>query len=283
MSANLQGRVALVTGATSGIGKATAMGLARMGAHVVLVARDRAKGEATRAEIVAQTGNGAVDLLLADLSSQASVRQLAADIKAKYDRLHVLVNDAGAVFGERSLTVDQVERTFALNHLAYFLLTNLLLDLLKASAPSRIVNVTSWFPDRARLDFDNLQGERRYSGIGAYSNSKLGNMLFTYELARRLQGSGVTVNCVHPGVVRTNLDAPTPLTRMLLVCFRPFMAKPETAADRLIYLASSPQVEGVSGKYFADKREIRSPQQTYDETVARRLWEISAQLTGLVG
>lgn len=280
MSATLHDKIALVTGATSGIGKATAMGLARMGAHVVLVARDRAKGEATRAEIVAQTGNGAVDLLVADLASQASVRQLAADFKARYDRLHLLINNAGGVFHKRSLTVDHLEYTFAFNHLAYFLLTDLLLDVLKASAPARIINVTSRFGDGATIDLDDLQLERQYTGIKAYSQSKLCNMLFTYELARRLQGTGVTVNCVHPGVVRTNFGQSTPMFRIMGVLFRPFMLRPEKAAERLLYLAAAPDVQGVSGKYFADKQEMRSPRQTYDTTVARRLWEISAKLIG---
>lgn len=281
MSATLQDKIALVTGATSGIGKSTAMGLARMGARVVLVARDRAKGEATRAEIIAQSGNKAVDLLLADLSSQASVRQLAEDFKARYERLHLLINDAGGVFHKRSLTVDRIEYTFAFNHLAYFLLTDLLLDVLQASAPARIVNVTSRFSDGATIDLEDLQLERRYTGIKAYSQSKLCNMLFTYELARRLQGTGVTVNCVHPGVVRTNFGQSTPIFRSMGVLFRPFMLRPEKSAERLLYLAASPAVEGVSGKYFADKQEMRSPRQTYDEHVARQLWEISAKLTGV--
>lgn len=281
MSATLHDTIALVTGATSGIGKATALGLARMGATVVLVARDRAKGEATRAEIMAKSGNGAVDLLLADLSSQASVRQLAADFKAKYSRLHLLINNAGGVFHQRSLTADGLEYTFAFNHIAYFLLTNLLLDLLQASGSARIVNVTSRFGDGATIDLENLQLERGYTGIRAYSQSKLCNMLFTYELARRLQGTDVTVNCVHPGVVRTNFGQSTPVFRIMGVLFRPFMARPESAAERLLYLAASPAVAGISGKYFADKQAVRSPRQTYDETVARRLWEISAKLAGL--
>lgn len=281
MSATLTGKIALVTGSTSGIGKATALGLARMGATVVLVARDRARGEATRAEIIARSGNAAVDLLLADLSSQASVRELAAAYTAKYDRLHLLINNAGGVFHKRSLTADGLEYTFAFNHLAYFLLTDLLLDRLKASAPARIINVTSRFGDGATIDLADLQLEQRYTGIRAYSQSKLCNMSFTYELARRLAGTGVTVNCVHPGVVRTNFGQSTPLFRIMGLLFRPFMASPEQAAEQLLYLAASPAVEGISGRYFADKQEMRSPRQTYDEQVAHRLWEISAKLTGL--
>ena len=281
MPSTMAGKIAFVTGATSGIGKATALGLARMGATVVLVARDRARGEATRKEIVASSGNTAVDLLLADLSVQASIRELAAAFKAKYDRLDILINNAGGVFPKRTLTVDGLEYTFAFNHLAYFLLTDLLLDRLKASAPARIVNVTSRFSDGATVNLADLQLEQGYTGIKAYSQSKLCNMLFTYELARRLEGSGVIVNCVHPGVVRTNFGMTTPLFRIMGIFFRPFMLRPEKAAERLLYLAVSPAVDGETGRYFADKQAIRSPRQTYSQETARRLWEHSASLTGV--
>jgi len=212
----MAGRTCLVTGATSGIGKATATGLARLGADLVLVARDPAKGQATMAEIGAATGNPRVGLLEADLSSQASVRQLAEEVKRGHDRLHVLVNNAGGYWATRHTTVDRLELTFAVNHLAYFLLTNLLLDLLRASAPARIVNVTSGAQAIGDVHFDDLQFERRYRGQPAYNQSKLANVLFTYELARRLDGSGVTVNCVHPGVVRTNFgrDDSGPVLRL---------------------------------------------------------------------
>ena len=281
MPSTMAGKIAFVTGATSGIGKATALGLARMGATVVLVARDRARGEATRKEIVASSGNTAVDLLLADLSVQASIRELAAAFKAKYDRLDILINNAGGVFPKRTLTVDGLEYTFAFNHLAYFLLTDLLLDRLKASAPARIVNVTSRFSDGATVNLADLQLAQGYTGIKAYSQSKLCNMLFTYELARRLEGSGVIVNCVHPGVVRTNFGMTTPLFRIMGIFFRPFMLRPEKAAERLLYLAVSPAVDGETGRYFADKQAIRSPRQTYSQETARRLWEHSASLTGV--
>ncbi|HLN63413.1 MAG TPA: SDR family oxidoreductase [Symbiobacteriaceae bacterium] len=281
MPITMAGKIALVTGATSGIGKATALGLARMGATVVLVARDRVKGEATRAEIMANSDNRSVDLLVADLSSQASIRQLAAAFNAKYDRLDLLINNAGGVFPNRTLTADGLEYTFAFNHLAYFLLTDLLLDRLKASAPARIVNVTSRFSNGATVDLADLQLERGYTGIKAYSQSKLCNMLFTYELARRLAGTGVTVNCVHPGVVRTNFGMTTPLFRIMGIFFRPFMLRPEKAAERLLYVAVSPAAANETGRYFADKQAIRSPQQTYDQAVARQLWEHSARLTGV--
>lgn len=276
----MRGKVCLITGATSGIGQATAHALAQQGATVLLVARDPARGEATRAAIQAASGNDAVAVLLADLSSQASIRSLAAEVVARYPRLDVLVNNAGGLNGARTLTVDGLELTFAVNHLAYFLLTNLLLDTLKASAPSRIVNVTSEAQSNGRIHFDDLQGERGYSSMRAYSQSKLANILFTYELARRLAGTGVTANCVHPGVVRTGYGATGPAwMRGVIVAARPFMRTPEKGAETVVYLASAPEVEGVTGKYFADKRERRSSAVSYDPAVAARLWQVSEQLT----
>ncbi len=280
---SMVGRTCLVTGATSGIGKATATGLARLGADLVLVARDPAKGQATMAEIGAATGNPRVGLLMADLSSQASVRQLAEEVKRGHDRLHVLVNNAGGYWATRHTTVDRLELTFAVNHLAYFLLTNLLLDLLRASAPARIVNVTSGAQAIGDVHFDDLQFERRYRGQPAYNQSKLANVLFTYELARRLDGSGVTVNCVHPGVVRTNFgrDDPGPVLRLMTPLVRPLMRTPEQGADTSVWLASSPEVEGVTGRYFASRRARQSSKRSYDPELARRLWRVSEELTGL--
>lgn len=276
------GKVSLVTGATSGIGKATALGLAKLGATVVLVARDRSKSEAVRNEIVTTTGNQAVDLLPADLSSQQSIRQLAKDFKAKYQRLHVLVNNAGGIFGERKLTVDGLEYTFALNHLAYFLLTNLLLDVLKASAPSRIVNLASGAQQMGTINLDDLQGEKRYGGQAAYSQSKLANVMFTYELARRLKGTDVTVNCVQPGIVRTNFGSTGSWGfRLFVRLLTPFMKSPEQGAETPLYLATSPEVEGVSGQYFIDRKPRQSSKLSYDEAVAHHLWQVSEQLTGL--
>lgn len=281
---SLTDKVALVTGATSGIGKATALGLAKLGATVVLVARDRSKGEATRSEIAAVSGNQRVDLLTADLSSQQSIRQLATDFKAKYQQLHILVNNAGGIFGERELTVDGLEYTFALNHLAYFLLTNLLLDVLKASAPARIVNLASGAQQMGVINFDDLQGAKRYGGQAAYSQSKLANVMFTYELARRLKGSGVTVNCVQPGIVRTNFgNSASWAFRLFVRVLTPFMKSPEQGAETPLYLASSPEVEGVSGQYFIDKKPQPSSKLSYDEAAAQRLWQVSAELTRLSG
>ncbi len=275
-------KVCLITGATSGIGKATAMGLANMGARVVIVGRDRGKGEAAMAEIKGKSRNASVDLLLADLSSQEEIRRLADEIKDAYPRLDVLINNAGVFRSKRLTTAHGIEMTFAVNHLAYFLLTNLLLDVLRASAPSRIVNVSSGDHSNGTIDFDDLQGEKGYKGTKAYSQSKLANVLFTYELARRLEGTGVTANCLHPGAVRTNFGSGSSgFFGFMVRALRPLMISPEKGAETSIYLASSPEVEGVSGRYFVKKAEARSSDVSYDERLARRLWEVSAELTNI--
>jgi retinol dehydrogenase 14 len=283
----MAGRVCLVTGATSGIGKATATGLARLGADLVLVARDPARGAATMVEITAVTGNPRIELLCADLSSQAAIRQAAEDYRRGHDRLHVLVNNAGGQWATRHTTADGLELTFAVNHLAYFLLTNLLLDLLRAAAPARVVNVTSSAQAFGDIHFDDLQFERRYRGQAAYNQSKLANVLFTYELAHRLEGSGVTVNCLAPGVTRTNFgrDDSGPVMRLLTPLARPFMRSPEEGAATAIWLASSPQEEAVTGRYYLRRRARptprRSSRRSYDTELARRLWQVSEELTGL--
>jgi retinol dehydrogenase 14 len=278
---DLAGRVCVVTGATRGIGRATAEGLARLGATVVLTARRPEDGAKVSREIAA---NAPVEpaVIAVDLSSQASIRQAAAELGRLYPHLHVLINNAGVFTRRREITVDGLEMQFAVNHLAYFLLTNLLLDQLKAGAPSRIVNVSSGAHSGAALDFEDLQGERAYSGNRAYSQSKLANILFTYELARRLVGTGVVANCLHPGVVATKLLADymgVPVAGWALA--RTFGASPEQGAETSIYLAASPEVDRVTGKYFEGRRERRSSRQSYDEAAARRLWEVSAHLTGL--
>jgi retinol dehydrogenase 14 len=275
-------KVCLITGATSGIGKATAVGLANMGASVVMVGRDRGRGEAAMAEIKEGSPNASVDLMLADLSSQKEIRRLADEFKDAYPRLDVLVNNAGVFLGKRITTADGIEMTFAVNHLAYFLLTNLLLDVLEASAPSRIVNVSSGAQSNGTIDFADLQGEKGYKGTKAYSQSKLANVLFTYELARRLEGTGVTANCLHPGAVRTNFGSGSSgIFGFMVRALRPLMVSPEKGAETSIYLASSPEVEGVSGRYFVKKAGARSSDESYDERTARRLWEVSAELTNL--
>lgn len=279
---SLGGKTCVVTGANRGIGRATAQGLAALGARVVLVARDAAAGEAAAAEIRRATGNSAVELATADLASQASIRRLAADLLARCPRLDVLVNNAGLVTRSRTLTVDGIETVFAVNHLAYFLLTNLLLDRLKASAPARIVNVASDAHQGHRLDFDDLQLKRGWRRVKAYSLSKLANVMFTYELARRLDGSGVTANCLNPGVIATKLLLDyLPLPSITQPVTTAFAGTPEQGAETPLYLAASPDVEGVTGEYFARRKPRKSTAFSYDTSAARQLWDESTRLTGL--
>lgn len=277
----LTGKTCLITGATSGIGRSTAIGLARMGAELVLVARDRARAEETAAEIQRETGNRSITLMHADLSSQQSIRALAAEYLATNRPIHILLNNAGVVNTSRTVTVDGIETVFAVNHLAYFQLTHLLLDRIIQSAPARIVNVASDAHKFGPLNFDDLQGEKRYRVMRIYGQSKLANILFTYELARRLAGTGVTVNCLHPGAVGTRLGHNNGTwAKAIISLLRPFFRTPDQGAETSIYLASSPAVEGVSGKYFSNSKETRSSKASYDEAAARRLWDISAEMTG---
>ena len=273
----------MVTGATDGIGKATARVLAEQGAQVIVVGRNRAKTERVVAEIRQQTGRTTVDYLLADFASQAQIRRLAAEFLARYERLDVLVNNVGVMIMSRQETADQLEMTFAVNHLGYFLLTNLLLDVLKASAPARIVNVSSDAHQGRKLDFADLQMEKEYQGMQAYGRSKLANLYFTYELARRLVGTGVTVNALHPGFVGTNIGANNipVLGKQIKWLINRLAKSPEEGAQTMIYLATSPEVEGVTGKYFVNCKEVASTEVSYDETAARRLWQASEALTGL--
>ncbi len=275
--------VCVVTGASSGIGRVTALELARRGATVGLVCRDRARGEETVADIKRRTGNDAVDLFLADLSSQAAIRHVSEELRARYPLLHVLVNNAGVINLRHTTTVDGIETVFAVNHLAYFALTVLLLGRLKASAPARIVNVASEAHRFGRdINFDDLGYARGYKAMRVYGHSKLANILFTYELARRLEGTGVTVNCLHPGTVATGLGRNNGrIATMLTKLVAPFFRSPERGAATSIYLATSPEVEGVSGRYFVDCREARSLPVTYDVATARRLWEVSSEMTGI--
>jgi NAD(P)-dependent dehydrogenase (short-subunit alcohol dehydrogenase family) len=279
---NMNGKICLVTGATNGIGKATARALAQMGATVVIVGRNAQKTSQVVEEIRAASGNKNVDSLLADLSSQQEVRRLANEFKSKYSHLHVLLNNAGAVFMQRQLSVDGIEMTFALNHLAYFLLTNLLLDTIKASAPARIINVSSGAHTSGKIEFDNLQGERDYSPR-AYGNSKLANILFTMELARRLEGTGVTVNALHPGFVATGFAKNNgKVIAALVSIFAPLVARsPAKGAETSLYLASSPSVVGLTGKYFHDSHVIPAAPQATDMVVARKLWDVSAEMVHL--
>jgi NAD(P)-dependent dehydrogenase (short-subunit alcohol dehydrogenase family) len=276
---HLQGKICLVTGSTSGIGKVTTRELANTGATVVLVSRSRAKGEATRAEIKQATGNQRVDLLVADLSVLEDVRRLAAEFQQTYPHLHLLVNNAGGAYPTRTLTSEGFEATLAVNYLAPFLLTELLLDTLKASAPARIVNVSSAQHATVSIEFDNLQGEKKYANLRNYSQAKLALLLWTYELARRLEGTGVTVNALHPGVTATNFPAGmTGPVAWAMKLSKPFLLTPEKGAQTTLYLATSPQVEGVTGKYFVKSQEKQSSSGSYDQTVASRLWEMTEQL-----
>ena len=279
---DLQGRVCVVTGASSGIGRATAHALGRMGATLGLVCRDRARGDALVAEVRAGSGHDRVALFVADLASQEAVRGLAEALLAAYPRLHVLVNNAGVVNLRYSETVDGIETVFAVNHLAPFLLTHLLLGRLADGGSARIVNVASDVHRWGRIDFDDLGRRRRYRGMAVYAQSKLANVLFTYELARRLDGAAVTVNCLHPGAVATGLGHNNGrLARLLARALRPFFRTAVEGAATSVYLASAPAVERVSGRYFVDCREARSSPPSYDQGLARRLWEVSARMTGL--
>jgi NAD(P)-dependent dehydrogenase (short-subunit alcohol dehydrogenase family) len=281
VSANMQGKICLVTGATSGIGRATALGLARQGALVVIAGRDAVRSQKTLDWIRQETGNGRVESLLADFSSQAEVRRLAAEFRARHRRLDVLVNNAGAVFMERELTVDGFERTWAVNHLANFLLTLELKDLIEESAPARVVNVSSAMHAGRTIDLDNIEEEKSY-GVRGYGQSKLANVLFTYALARRLAGTGVTANCLHPGVVSTELMKPKghPVIKVLMTLIQPFLSSPEKGAATSIYVASSPEIEGVNGKYFVNCKAVPSSPPSYDEALQERIWKLSLRQTG---
>ncbi len=281
------GKVCLVTGATSGMGKVTARALAQMGATVIVVGRNPEKCATTVNQIKQETGNSAVEFMVADLSSQAEIRQLAQRFKGQHQHLHVLVNNAGAWINKRQESVDGIEMTFALNHLGCFLLTNLLLDVLKASAPARIINVSSHGHAKGRMDFDDLQLQQSYGGMQAYRQSKLANVLFTYELARRLEGTGVIANAVNPGLVATRFGfnnlgfIPDRFIDPLIRLYGLLGTTAEQGAQTSIYLATSPEVEGISGKYFEKRKAVPSSQASYDEQAARRLWKISAEMAGL--
>ncbi|ETX01373.1 SDR family oxidoreductase [Candidatus Entotheonella palauensis] len=279
----MQSKVCLITGATSGIGLITAQALAQQGARVVLVGRDATRGADSVERIKQATGHDAVDLLLADLSSQADIAKLAETFQNRYERLDVLVNNAGAIFTERQVSLDGFEMTFALNHLGYFLLTHLLLDRLKASAPSRIVNVASSAHRRGRIHLDDLQGERTFGAWRAYCQSKLANIMFTYELANRLHDTRVTVNTLHPGFVATRFGHNNSgIKAQFLRAAQVLAISSEKGAETMIYLSGSPEVEGVSGKYFVNKHEGRSSPQSYDAAITEALWHVSEAMVGQV-
>ena len=270
----------IVTGASNGIGRSTALGLARLGATVVMVCRSRERGEAAQRWMSELAGDVHLDLLVADLSSQRQIRRMAAKILDKYDRLDILVNNAGVLMGRRTVTEDGLETTFAVNHLAYFLLTTLLLERLANSAPARVVNVASIAHKWGKLDWNNLQGERRYGAARAYARSKLANVVFTYELARRLQGTRVAANCLDPGAIRSGLGrGGGGLVPRYWRLRQPFLASEAKGAETPIYLASSAEVADVSGGYWADRKRQKSSKRSYDQDAASRLWDVSEALT----
>ena len=282
----MQGRTVLITGASSGLGYEAALKLARLGANVVMVARDAQRGETALAAVKAVARPASVSLLRCDMASLAAVRALAKDVAARNDRLHVLVNNAGSVKMARETTPDGLEWTFAANYLGHFLLTNLLLDLLRRGAPSRIVSVSSVGHRQGTIDFDNLQFEHGgYKIMGAYGRSKLAQILFTRELARRLQGSGVTVNALHPGAVATGIwtreTLPWYARAPIALAKRLFMSTPSEGADRILYLATSPDVEGATGGYYEKDRLVQPSPAARDEELTVRLWNESMRLAGL--
>ncbi|HEY7861219.1 MAG TPA: SDR family oxidoreductase [Gemmatimonadaceae bacterium] len=269
----MEGRVCVVTGATNGIGKETALGLARLGATVVIVARNVERAALTANEIERETGNKNVEMVIADFASLGAVRAAAGEIARRHPALHVLVNNAGRASKKRTVSTDGFEMTFAVNHLAPFLFTRELLPLLRAGAPSRIVNVASAGERNGPMRFDDLQSERNYRGFNAYAMSKLANVLFTYELASRLEGTGVTANCLHPGTVATDLLRQIP--KLLFALISPFLLTPAKGAETVVFLAASPSVEGVSGGYFQKCRAARSSRRSYDVETRKQLWNVS--------
>src|ERR1700694_2878164 len=279
----MAGKVVLITGGTGGIGKATAIGLATMGARVGITGRDPARTEQAAAEIRAASGNQGVDAFAADMTSQAEVRRLAAAVLNAYPPLGVLLHHGGGFWAHRHPTTDGLERTFALNHLAPFLLTNLLLDRLKASAPARVVTVSSGAQSMGRIRFDHLPGARNYSGQRAYNQSKLANVMFTIELARRLDGTGITANSVHPGVVRTNFGAEDQAWFFAVISrvVRPLLKTPAQGAQTPIYLASSPDMSGVTGQFFANRKPKTANKLACDTKMTAKLWQVSADLVGM--
>jgi len=277
---SMEGKICIITGANSGIGKATAIGLAKMNATIIMMCRNKERGEEAQKEIIELTGNKKVDLLLCDLSSQESISKFVSEFKSKYQKLHILINNAGVMLSKRAISVDGLEMNFAVNYIAPFLLTNLLLDVLKKSAPSRIINVSSAAHRMAKMDFDDLQSEKRkYRLFKIYGVSKLALMLFSYELSRRLEGTSVTVNTIHPGVVNTNLGQDQ--SSFSKGFAKLFFKKPEKGAETSIYLASSQEVEGITGKYYAKKQQKQSSEESYNEDYAKRLWELSTEMTRL--
>ena len=274
---SLKGKVCMVTGANRGLGKATSMGLAKLGATVILVCRDKEKGEAAKSEIQQATGNDSVELLICDLSVLKSVRDSAREFNFRYAELSVLVNAAAIYTPRRTMTAEGLESMFATNYLGPFLLTNLLTDSLKTDTPSRILTLSA--PSTTKLDFENLQGEKHFGALTAFGASKMADIMFTYELARQLEGTGVTANVLFPGVMKTDLMRNAPWFAKLITSI--IGKSPEKGAEAAIYLASSPEVEGVTGRFFRGQKLSDSDAYSHDQSVQQHLWAISAELTGL--
>jgi NAD(P)-dependent dehydrogenase (short-subunit alcohol dehydrogenase family) len=287
----MKGKICIITGSNSGIGKETAIGLAEMGATIIMVVRNQERGEKARTEIVRQTGNNSVDLMICDLSSMSSIRHFAEEFKKKYDRLDVLTNNAGATFSKREVTSEGFERNLAVNYLGPFLLTHELLDLLKSSAPSRIINISSGLAKNGKVDLDDLQSEKNYTGTKfyspsrarAYDNAKLMLMMFTYELARRLKDSGVTVNVLMPGFTATNLgkNSGSLSSYIMFKMVRPMQQSAKKGAETSVYLASSDEIKNITGKCFAKKKEVKTCPASYDEELQKRLWNKTESMLGL--
>jgi len=279
----MDGKICIVTGATAGIGYYTALEIARMGGSVIIVGRNESKCVETAHSLMEMSGNHSIDYIVTDLSSQAQIRSLADKFYRRFNHLDVLVNNAGGFFMRRKLSVDGLEMTFALNHLAYFLLTHLLLDVLKASANARIVNVSSGSHLHQHIDFNDLQLTRFYNPMKAYGRSKFANILFTYELTRRLIGTNITANALTPGMVATDMwkIGNRWLASLISSAMKPFAQSPLEGAQTSIYLATSPEMDGVTGKYFADQKPINSDPGTYDLVAAQKLWHMSLGLVNL--
>lgn len=281
---NLNNKVCLITGANSGIGKATAKDLARRGCYIVMLCRNEQKAEAAREEIIEQTGQTGVDILLADLSIQHDIRKAADEFHEKFEELDLLINNAGMIASGRQETVDGVEKTFAVNHLAPFLLTHLLIDALESASSARVINVSSEAHRTAAhaFDLDDLQLRNEFSPMKAYGLSKLCNIMFTYELAKRTADTSITANALHPGVVRSRLTSEASWFMYLLFAVgKPFMKSPKKGAETSIYLATSSEVKDISGRYFKDKKEIQPADIAYNDELTEKLWQVSAELTGL--
>ncbi len=280
MNGDLTGKTILLTGATEGIGKSAALDFARRGATLVLVGRNPEKTERVRADLVRESNNERIEALLGDLSLVADIRRVAREFKAKHDRLDVLVNNAGALFASRKTTADGYEMTFALNHLAYFVLTQELLDVLTKTPGARVVSTSSGAHASGKLDLDDLaRRERRYFGFEVYGSSKLANILFTRELARRLEGTGVTVNCFHPGFVQTGFGAANGIwSPFIKLAAGLFARTPEKGAETLIWLATSPEAASFNGEYFMDKKPARRTRKAKDDGLAKKLWELTEGL-----